>query len=65
MSTYISGNSLETPSETQFLFTKTVNYHNELQKIFSNPENVINTEFKFNFQNPSPKVRSQFIPSKS
>ena len=46
ISTKISGNSLETVSETQFPFTKPVNYHDELQKLFSNQENVINTEFK-------------------
>ena len=34
-------------------------------KTFSNQENVINTEFKGNFQNRSPKVRSQSIASKS
>ena len=61
ISTYISGNSLESASETQFSFPKPVNY----QKPFSNQENVINTEFKSNFQNPSPKVRSQSISSKS
>ena len=54
---YINGNPLETASKTQFLFTKPVNYHDEPHKLFSNQENVINTEFKRNFQNHSPKVR--------
>ena len=49
MSTYISGNSLETVIQKQFPFTNPVNYHDELQKLFSNQENVINTEFKSNF----------------
>ena len=65
ISTYICGNSLESASETQFLLTKPVNYHDEVQKLFSNQENVINTEFKTNFQNPSPKVKSQSISSDS
>ena len=64
ISTYSSENSLEFPSETQFPLTKPVNYHDEL-KTFSNQENVINTEFNGNFQNRSPKVRSQSIVSKS
>ena len=65
ISTYISGNSLENARETQFPFTQPVNHHDELQKPFSNQENVIKTEFKSNFQNLSPKVRSQSISSKS
>ena len=46
-------------------FNKPVNYHDKLQKLFSNQENVINAKFKSNFQNPSAKVRSQSISSKS
>ena len=34
ISTYISGNSLKTASETQFPFTEPVNYHDELQNFF-------------------------------
>ena len=45
ISTYINGNSLETARETKFPFTKPLNYDDELQKLFSNQENVINTEF--------------------
>ena len=37
---YISGNFLETASETQFPLAKPVNYHDALQKIFSNQENI-------------------------
>ena len=65
ISAYISGNSLEAASETQFPLTKPECYHDELQKIFSNQENVNYTEFKSNFQNPSLSVRSQSISSKS
>ena len=46
ISTYISENSLESASETQFPFTKLVKYHDELPKLFSNQRNVINTEVK-------------------
>ena len=45
ISTYINGNSLETACETKFPFTKPLNYDYELQKLLSNQENVINTEF--------------------
>ena len=51
ISTYISGNSLETASKTQFPLSKPECYHDELQKFFSNQENVNYTEFKSNFQN--------------
>ena len=34
ISTYISENSLEFPSETQFPLTKPVNYHDELKNFF-------------------------------
>ena len=64
ISTYISGNSLETAGETQFPLTKPVNYHDELQKLFFNQENVNYTEIKSIFENPSPKIRSQSISRK-
>ena len=44
---------------------KPVKYHDELQKLFSNQENVVNNEIRGNFQNSSAKVRSKSISSKS
>ena len=46
ISAYISENSLESASETQFPFPKLVKYHDELPKLFSSQRNVINTEVK-------------------
>ena len=46
ISTYISGNALETASETQFPLTKPANYHDELQKLFSYQKNVNSPNLK-------------------